>query len=277
MIQASPIWVHFSYPVSSASSTSNRSVQRKAITFKFSSIRSLPSKTCSSSTSIIASSSSSFLKGSSSNGIFLNSQRKCLIRKMRKKKGVTISAAFEKFTERAIKAILFSQKEAQEHGKEVVLTQHLLLGLIAEEENSPDGFLSSGVTIEKAREAVRSIWDLRIPSFAPNDNNNTKVGDGDDKNDVTYHHVPFSIEVKRVFEAAAEYSKLLGYNFIGPEHLLVALFKVDDKNAGIVLKRYFINIHLYLYMYIDCICYNSRGFFLSCFLCLVLLLKEAKW
>ena len=156
--------------------------------------------------------------------------------KMRKKKGVTISAAFEKFTERAIKAILFSQKEAQEHGKEVVLTQHLLLGLIAEEENSPDGFLSSGVTIEKAREAVRSIWDLRIPSFAPNDNNNTKVGDGDDKNDVTYHHVPFSIEVKRVFEAAAEYSKLLGYNFIGPEHLLVALFKVDD-------------IYIYLYTY----------------------------
>ncbi|XP_028786755.1 chaperone protein ClpD, chloroplastic [Neltuma alba] len=236
------------YPFSIGSSASNRSgrvhVQRKAITFKLSPVRSLPAEPCSSSPTLIASSNSPFTNGSSSHGNFLVSQRKGFIslrsssRKIRKKKGLTVCAAFEKFTERAIKAILFSQREAQALGKEVVLPQHLLLGLIAEEDHSPDGFLGSGVTIDKAREAVRSIWNIQISSSAGDD--------GEDKKDgasVPHHHVPFSIGVKRVFEAAAEYSKLLGYNFIGPEHIMVALFNVDDKNAGLVLKRLDVNPH----------------------------------
>ncbi|XP_054806906.1 chaperone protein ClpD, chloroplastic isoform X2 [Prosopis cineraria] len=239
-------------PLSIGSFASNRSshvhVQRKAITFKFNPIRSLPSQPCSSSTTTVASSNSPFINGSSSHGNFLVTQRKCFVslrskRKMRKKRAHTVCAAFEKFTERAIKAILFSQREAQALGKEAVLTQHLLLGLIAEEDSSPDGFLASGVTIDTARETVRSIWNLKDSSSAAT---GTDDGESDDKKDVTavpYHHVPFSISVKRVFEAAAEYSKLLGYNFIGPEHLVVALFKVDDGNAGRVLRRLDVNPH----------------------------------
>ncbi|KAK4264607.1 hypothetical protein QN277_025760 [Acacia crassicarpa] len=245
MMQVSSLWSHPRcrfHPISIGSSPSNRSVQRKSITFKFSPIRSLPSKNCSSS-------SSPFINGSFSHGNFLVSQRKGFIsvrshRKLKKKKGLTVCAAFEKFTERAIRAILYSQIEAQALGKEAVLTQHLLLGLIAEEENSPDGFLGSGVTIEKAREAVKSIWNLRIPSFSPTGNKDVD-GDGEREKDasssVPFHHLPFSLGVKLVFEAAAEYSKLLGYNFIGPEHLLIALFKADDKNAGLVLKRLNVN------------------------------------
>uniref|UniRef100_A0A1J3F6P0 Chaperone protein ClpD, chloroplastic n=1 Tax=Noccaea caerulescens TaxID=107243 RepID=A0A1J3F6P0_NOCCA len=40
----------------------------------------------------------------------------------------------------------------------MVYTQHLLLGLIAEDRD-PQGFLGSGITIDKARGAVWSIWD----------------------------------------------------------------------------------------------------------------------
>ncbi|CAL0327723.1 unnamed protein product [Lupinus luteus] len=173
---------------------------------------------------------------------FLVSQRKGFttltpvspMKKMsRKRRFFTVSALFERFTERAIKAIMFSQREAKSLGSDLVYTQHLLLGLISEEDRSLDGFLSSGVTIDKARDAVRSIWHQ-------NDNSTSGDGDGDDdgrRSYVSASHIPFSISSKRVFEAAVEYSKSLGHKFIAPEHILVALVKVDDGSATRVLYR----------------------------------------
>ncbi|KAL5791631.1 hypothetical protein ACOSP7_000225 [Xanthoceras sorbifolium] len=70
---------------------------------------------------------------------------------------VSISSVFEHFTERAIKAVIFSQREAKLLGRDMVFTRHLLLGLIAEDRH-PRGFLESGITIDKAREAVHTIW-----------------------------------------------------------------------------------------------------------------------
>ncbi|KAK7316873.1 hypothetical protein RJT34_00645 [Clitoria ternatea] len=155
-------------------------------------------------------------------------------RKTRKRRRAlfSVSAVFERFTERAIKAIVFSQREAKALGSDLVYTQHLLLGLIAEEDRSHDGFLASGVSIDKARDVVRGIW-LR------NDSNSSRRGveSVDNDNKASASHVPFSISAKRVFEAAVEYSKSLGHKFIAPEHILVALVKVDDGSTSRVLYR----------------------------------------
>ena len=67
-----------------------------------------------------------------------------------------VSAVFERFTERAIKAVIFSQREAKALGSDMVFTQHLLLGLIIEDNGN--GFLGSGVTIDQARLSIRHIW-----------------------------------------------------------------------------------------------------------------------
>lgn len=145
---------------------------------------------------------------------------------------------FERFTERAIKAIVLSQREAKALGSELVYTQHLLLGLIAEEDRSSDGFLASGVTVEKAREVVRSVWHRN--SFARAGSGAARAGvDGDSKASAT--QVPFSVNAKRVFEAAFEYSKSLGHKFVGPEHIIVGLVKVDDGSVSRVLYRYYNN------------------------------------
>ncbi|XP_068665263.1 chaperone protein ClpD, chloroplastic-like [Aristolochia californica] len=136
-----------------------------------------------------------------------------------------ISAVFERFTERAIRAVMFSQREAMALGKDIVSTQHLVLGLVAED-RSPDGFLGSGITIERTREAVRSIWqddDSASPS------GRSGVPSATD--------IPFSSSSKRVFDAAVEYSRSMGYNFIAPEHISIGLFTVDDGSAGRVLER----------------------------------------
>ncbi|KAG5537351.1 hypothetical protein RHGRI_024707 [Rhododendron griersonianum] len=110
----------------------------------------------------------------------------------RKRSRRNVSAAFERFTERAIKVVTLSQREAKALGNDTVSTQHLLLGLIAESRDD-DGFLGTGITVNVAREAVTGIWR----------------SDGtDDRNSATSAatDVAFDASTKRVFEAAVEYS-----------------------------------------------------------------------
>lgn len=125
----------------------------------------------------------------------------------------------------------------------MVFTQHLLLGLIAEEEQhrhlhpTSNGFLGSGITIDQAREAVQSIWHHHGQSQTASADlvPNTSPGPAASATDV-----PFSISTKRVLEAALEYSRARAHNFIAPEHIAIGLFTADDGSAGQVLKRYFL-------------------------------------
>ncbi|KAA3458188.1 chaperone protein ClpD, chloroplastic [Gossypium australe] len=152
----------------------------------------------------------------------------------KRRKPIQISAVFERFTERAIKAVILSQREAKSLGKDMVFTQHLLLGLIGEDRD-PNGFLGSGLKNENARDAVRSIWQ--------SSNHGEDLGNKQQVSIVSSTDVPFSISTKRVFEAAVEYSRTMGYNFIAPEHIAIGLFTVDDGSASRVLKRLGANIN----------------------------------
>ena len=49
--------------------------------------------------------------------------------------------------------------------------------------------------------------------------------------------VPFSAASKRVFEAAVEFSRNMGCNFISPEHIALGLFDLDDPTTNRILKR----------------------------------------
>ncbi|GAV73406.1 LOW QUALITY PROTEIN: AAA domain-containing protein/Clp_N domain-containing protein/AAA_2 domain-containing protein/Frigida domain-containing protein/ClpB_D2-small domain-containing protein [Cephalotus follicularis] len=153
--------------------------------------------------------------------------------KRKTKRVIPISAVFDHFTERAIKSIIFSQREAKALGRDMVFTQHLLLGLIVEDRD-PNGFLSSGINIDQARDAVRSIW------HSDSSNQEAAIDSGDNSvssSSSSSSDVPFSISTKRVFEAAVEYSRTMGHNFIAPEHIAIGLFTVDDGSAERVLKR----------------------------------------
>ncbi|KAH7522519.1 hypothetical protein FEM48_Zijuj07G0147100 [Ziziphus jujuba var. spinosa] len=159
----------------------------------------------------------------------------------RKRRVVVVSAVFERFTERAIKAVIFSQREAKALGKDMVFTQHLLLGLIVEEEayrhssSTADGFLGSGITVDEARRVVRSIWNDQTTAGVRVDDSDARL--------VSTADVSFSISTKRVLEAALEYSRTRGYNFIAPEHIALGLFTADDGSAARVLGRLGANIN----------------------------------
>lgn len=68
-----------------------------------------------------------------------------------------------------------------------VTTEHVLLGLVAEETGSKNGFLNSGLTAERARAAVESLSGKRKPIS-------------------THDNIPFSREVRKTFEAATNVS-----------------------------------------------------------------------
>ncbi|CAI9113791.1 OLC1v1014470C1 [Oldenlandia corymbosa var. corymbosa] len=198
------------------------------------------SSSSSSSSSVSSNTASTSSSGSSYFGISIsNKTRKLNSAKYAKSSRISKSkrsfyiacGVFEKFTERAVKAVMFSQKEAKALGADMVFAQHLLLGLIAEDRGS-GGFLGSGIKIDAARQAVKSIWHGGSDAEADETVRGAELTEVASATDV-----PFSPSAKRVFEAAVEYSRSMGNNFISPEHLAIGLFTVDDGSATRVLKR----------------------------------------
>ncbi|KAG6676848.1 hypothetical protein I3842_15G170700 [Carya illinoinensis] len=173
----------------------------------------------------------SFLSLPSSSIIGITSATTRSIRRKRSRFAVVSASegGLERFTERAIKAVIYSQREAKEHGRDMVFPQHLLLGLIAEDEEDHryhsvhEGFLGSGISLQQARDAVCTIW--HHPYQDPVDTNST----------IAIASLPFSISTKRVFEAAVHHSRISSHHFIAPEHISIALFTLDDGSAARVI------------------------------------------
>merc|ERR1719443_1427523 len=126
---------------------------------------------------------------------------------------------FERFTERAIKAVMEGQSEAKTMGRPEVLPEHLLLGVIAEDArfNQGQGPAAGGfygaaqIMLESSREAALVVLGGVTSKKSPKPQ---ASGGGE---------VPFSLTSKRVFEAALGEAERLGHNFISPEHLVLAL------------------------------------------------------
>lgn len=71
----------------------------------------------------------------------------------------TISAVFERFTERAIKSVMLAQLEAKENPSLTEVTPAcLVIGLMVEaKDDGEHGFLNTGVSVGRAREVLKDI------------------------------------------------------------------------------------------------------------------------
>jgi ATP-dependent Clp protease ATP-binding subunit ClpC len=123
---------------------------------------------------------------------------------------------FERFTERARQVVVLAQEEARALRHNYIGTEHLLLGLLREEEGIAARVLESlGVTIERVRVQVGRI-----------------VGQGDK---VETGQIPFTPRAKRVLELALREALSLGHNWIGTEHVLLGIAREDDGVAKQIL------------------------------------------
>jgi ATP-dependent Clp protease ATP-binding subunit ClpC len=118
---------------------------------------------------------------------------------------------FERFTESARQVIVQAQREARTLGHGYIGTEHILLGLLLEGEGVAAWTLAKfDVTTDRVRaEVVRSV--------------EAKDSDAD--------QMPFTPRAKKLLELALREALGLGHNYIGTEHILLAVL-AETESAG---------------------------------------------
>jgi ATP-dependent Clp protease ATP-binding subunit ClpC len=123
---------------------------------------------------------------------------------------------FERFTERARQVVVLAQDEARALKHNYIGTEHILLGLLREEEGLAARVLDGlDITVEEVRAQVARI-----------------VGQGDE---VTTGQIPFTPRAKKVLELALREALSLGHNYIGTEHILLGLVRENEGVAARIL------------------------------------------
>src|SRR5471030_2656315 len=131
----------------------------------------------------------------------------------RRKRGFDV---FERFTERARQVVVLAQDEARALKHNYIGTEHILLGLLREEEGLAARVLDTlDITVEEVRAQVARI-----------------VGQGDE---VTTGQIPFTPRAKKVLELALREALSLGHNYIGTEHILLGLVRENEGVAARIL------------------------------------------
>jgi len=114
-----------------------------------------------------------------------------------------------KFTQSAQNALNRALQLAREFGHTYIGSEHILLGLLSESESVAAKLLfAKGVTLEKSRELVSEL-----------------AGKGEKTNVGPQDMTP---RTKKIIESSARRAMELGQNYIGTEHLLLALIGEGD-------------------------------------------------
>jgi len=121
---------------------------------------------------------------------------------------------FERFTDRARQAVAVAADEARELGDDHVKPEHVLLGLLREDETIAANALDDcGVTLEDAREVIGVAGSHR-----------------------TLGELPFDPAAKRLLERSLREAVRLEDNFIGGEHLLLGLLREEEGPTSEILE-----------------------------------------
>jgi ATP-dependent Clp protease ATP-binding subunit ClpC len=123
---------------------------------------------------------------------------------------------FERFTDRARRVVVLAQGEARLLDHNYIGTEHLLLGLLEEQEGvAASALVTLGVELERVRTEVE-----------------TMIGRGHER---PAGHIPFTPRAKKVLELSLREALALGHNYIGTEHILLGLLREGEGVAAQVL------------------------------------------
>lgn len=128
---------------------------------------------------------------------------------------------FEGFTERARRVVVLAQEQARGLQHNYIGTEHLLLGLLAEQEGlAADVLEGLGVTFERVREQVVQM-----------------IGRGEESTEQM--RIPFTPRAKKVLELALRERLELGHREIDTEHILLGLLRENESVASRILRERF--------------------------------------
>ncbi|WP_422747933.1 Clp protease N-terminal domain-containing protein [Mycobacterium sp. WMMD1722] len=118
---------------------------------------------------------------------------------------------FARFTPRARAAVVHAQNAARDARHAEITPEHLLLGILVDSQALSTALLSAqGVTADAVRSAVALTPDAGGPEL---------------------HLVPFNGPAKKVLELTFREALRLGHNYVGTEHLLLALLESEDADG----------------------------------------------
>ncbi len=142
------------------------------------------------------------------------------------------------FTERAKRVVQLAHREALRLGHDVIGTEHLLLGLIAEGEGVAAQVLTSmGVDLDEVRQRVEAIVGRGEPKDRPVD-------------------LPLSPRAKGVLDLAMREARNMGVSYVGTEHLLLGLIAEGEGVAAQVLTSMGLDLQR---VYQEVLAYLSGG------------------
>ncbi|MFH1647807.1 MAG: ATP-dependent Clp protease ATP-binding subunit [Chloroflexota bacterium] len=134
-----------------------------------------------------------------------------------------MASRFEKFSERARRVLTVAQEEARNLNHSYIGTEHILLGLVREEEGVAARVLTNlGIGLGKVRSAVEFIIGR-----------GEKPGSGE---------TGLTPRAKKVIELAIDEARQMGHNYIGTEHLLLGLLREGEGVASSVLDSFGITL-----------------------------------
>lgn len=130
---------------------------------------------------------------------------------------------FERFTDRARRVLVLAMERAGLESAPAIGTEHLLLGMIEENESTAAVVLHRlGVNADRTRAAIRALLEERKPSEVA---------------DPSPMPLPFTARAKKVLELSLREALQLGHNYIGVEHILLGLIREGEGIAAGALEQ----------------------------------------
>ncbi|HYN34026.1 MAG TPA: Clp protease N-terminal domain-containing protein [Ilumatobacteraceae bacterium] len=120
------------------------------------------------------------------------------------------AADFSRFTPRAKNVITAAHDAAHDAGHDHVQPEHLVLGLLSE----PEAIAAQAIAQQTTLDAVRNAMTAALPP----------------RGEVRQGLIPYNDQAKKVLELTAREALRLGHNYIGTEHILLAL--LEDQPEG---------------------------------------------
>jgi hypothetical protein len=121
------------------------------------------------------------------------------------------NAGFGRFTPRARNAVVVAQNKTREAGNSEITPDHLLLGVF----DDPDGLAVKVL----ARQGVDAASVEKAVSLPPRSEGDLPA------------LIPFNGPAKKVLELTFRQALRLGHNYIGTEHLVLALLEEEDDDG----------------------------------------------
>ena len=125
---------------------------------------------------------------------------------------------FARFTPRARRVVISAQQHARSEQHQQVTPDHVLLGLLDEREAlAARAIAAQGIALDDLAAVVAVGTHQHATTSAPLD------------------HIPFAPSAKQLLERCFREALRMGHNYIGTEHMLLAMLRDTEAPAGRVL------------------------------------------